>query len=105
MARPRAVAQRIVQLFVRHADVSSERQCKLDISDLRLGVAVGAERDANTSVERAPNEPFVRPVAIRDLERGATDSERADRALLALLGPELHGGNWTGRQRPECGMG
>jgi hypothetical protein len=83
------MAEGIVQLGVGDAEGSCEGQRVGDVGYLIERVAIGAEGQADTVFDGAPNESLVGPVAIRDLEGDACYGKRANGALFSLLGPEL----------------
>ncbi|HKW08921.1 MAG TPA: hypothetical protein VJO33_00995, partial [Gemmatimonadaceae bacterium] len=95
------MTQRIVELFVGDADLTGHEVWERDVRDLREGMSVRAEGDPNARLPGTPNESFVWPVSIGDLERDAGRSERANGAFLPLLGPQLLERQPAKREREE----
>src|SRR6188508_273401 len=97
--RSRASLVRIEEILVPRAAMARERERKGEIPDLLGGVPVGPEREANAPVDGAPNEPLVRLVSRRYLERLAGLEQRVHETLLVLLGPQLLHRQVAERQR------
>ena len=77
----------IEEVGVANTEPRRQLMAPADLADLFGGVAVGAERDAETGGDRAGDESLVGAIAVRNLEGDAGVGERCDGALFARLGP------------------
>src|SRR5690242_13312760 len=103
-ARAGAVALRVVEILLAHADVPGQGERPHDVCHLLTRVPIGAEREADSCGVRASHEALVHRVAIRELECDACRGERAHGTLLELFRPPFLEGNVVDRRRSDRGM-